>query len=754
MSIRPTTNPSRAFLSLPLALVVGYFLAIGPAAADAASAEGSPQRAGGGSTITGTVKTKHAGRPIVGATVEVVGQNRVARTDAAGRFSLGGLPAGTLLLSIKATGFGSATQQVPVDGSQPAEVSITLDVQFHEAPVIVTATPEGRDPLQIYQPADALGAKELEQKAGASLGQTLASEPGVSQAGIGSAPGRPVIRGLGGDRVLILEDGLRIGDVSSISPDHAVATDPSGADQIEIVRGPAVLLYGSNAIGGVINVLSNDVPSRRMERPTGSVLISGGSNAGEASIDADVVASTGPVSYRAGGSHREADEFDFQGGVAGNSQYEIDSGHLGVSLVGPAGSAGIAYRAYDGDYGIPVSEDGDPLDAGDDGVTLDLRSRSMKFRGSIDRSFGPFKGGRFEAVRRDYEHAEIEDTGDVGTRFDFDTTEIRADVTQKDLGHWRGSFGLWRLTQDFSAVGEEVLVPEAKTRGYAAFVYEELAFARVRHLFGARYEDRTVRQPAADIERDFDSWSAAVGSIIELGEPVSLAFNLTRNAKAPSAEELFANGPHAATFAFEVGDPTLRQETSRGIDLSLRFKGSRLDGELTLFKTRFDNFIFIAPTGMVDMDSGLPIFAYEQADADFQGFEWHGDIHLQEHLILELLADYVRGENLGADEPLPRVTPARVGVGLRYETERWFVAGETRVAARQDRVASVETETGGYTLYNLFGGFTLPTGGTLHRVVVRVENLTDKLFRNHVSSVKDIVPQPGRNVQLAYRVLF
>jgi iron complex outermembrane recepter protein len=727
------------------------------AATDTSPGTSEPATRPTGSTISGVVTTEHSKKPIVGAQVEIAGQNRVARTDGAGRFSLGGLPAGTYLVSVTATGYGSYATQVPVDGTNTVPMNVVLDVQFHEEKVIVTASTEARDPLQVYQPTDVLGQKELDQRAGVSLGQTLSNEPGIAQTNLGSAPARPVIRGLGGDRVLILEDGVRIGDVSSISPDHTVAADPAGADRIEVVRGPANLLYGSNAIGGVINILGNEIPSRLIDRPTGSLFLSGGSNANEFSSTGDFEASSGPVAYRLGGSHREADNFDFNGGVAGNSQYDIDSGHAGVSLVGPAGSAGIAYRSYDANYGIPVSDAGALVCDGCPGVTLDVKQHSVKARGELDRPFGPLKGLRLEAAHRNYDHAEIEDTGEVGTKFTNDTTEIRVDATQKDKGKWRGSFGLWHLDQDFSAAGEEVLVPSAKTKGLAGFVYEELAYEKIRYLFGGRFESQSIDsidQSATPVKKDFDTFSAAVGTIVTLSKPLSLAVNLTRSAKVPSAEELFANGPHAATFAFELGDPTLNEETSYGADVTLRSRTKRFSSDLTLFESRFNDFIFISPTGLVDAGSGLPIFAYGQADADIRGLEWHGDLQLKEHLILELLADTLRGQNRGTDEPLPQMTPSRAGLGLRYENDRFFVAGETRVAARQTRTAPLETETGGYTLYNLFGGYTLVGKGIIHRFGVRLENLSDKLYRNHVSLVKDLVPQPGRNIQLTYRLQF
>ncbi|MGH9798719.1 MAG: TonB-dependent receptor domain-containing protein, partial [Candidatus Polarisedimenticolia bacterium] len=321
----------------------------------------------------------------------------------------------------------------------------------------------------------------------------------------------------------------------------------------------------------------------------------------------------------------------------------------------------------------------------------------------------------------------------------------------------KGSFGVWYLDQDFNAVGDEALVKAAAIRGHAGFIYEELAFDKVSWLFGGRYDSQSVDNldPLAPAERDFSDLSMAAGAIVKLGEPLDLTVNLSHSFKAPSAEELYANGPHVATFTFEVGDANLGEESGNTIDLGLRFKGRRFDGELNLFKTRFDDFIFLQPTGVLDPGgSGLFVSNYTQADADFAGAEWHADIHLLEHLTLELLADYVRAENLDTDAPLPQISPMRAGVGLTWATDRYFVTGEVRAASKQDRIAPVETETGGYTLYNLFGGVTIPSKGLVHRIGVRLENLTDKLYRNHVSLTKDIVPQPGFNAQLTYRLIF
>ncbi len=721
----------------------------------AEEATSAPPALGGGGTLEGKVTEQHSGRPLVGAQVEILGQPRVSRSNGEGRYRFENLPAGNYVVIVHASGYAKKSLTAVLDGSQPATLDFVLDLTLHEEHVVVTASPEARDPLQVFQPTSTMGATDLERKGADSLGMTLAEEPGVANTNLGTITARPVIRGLGSDRVLILEDGMRIADVSSISPDHAVAIDPNAADRIEVVRGPANILYGSNAIGGVVNVIQNEIPRKLEEQPTGSLLFGAGSNADALLGNGDFSVAAGAVAFHGMLSHEEADNFETPEGVAGNSQYDVDSGSLGVAGVGSTGSVGASYRKYEGNYGIPVSEDGEPIPDGGTGVTLDVRQSSYRLCGEISKEYGWLKGARIQAIHRNYEHAEIEDTGEVGTQFELDTDELRADFTHKQLGRWKGSFGVWGLDQDFSALGEEVLVPSAKTKGYAAFIYEELACERVTYLMGARYDSQTVNPGTTDPTRDFSGGSGALGAIVKLGEPMDLAINLTHAFKAPSSEELYASGPHVATFSFEQGDPNLEEETSNGLDLSLRFHTKkRFQGAFTLFEARFQNFIFLVPTGLIDPGSGLPIFQYTQDDADFRGLEFHGDINLLEHLVLELLADYVRGQNTGADEPLPQMPPARAGVGLAWESNRYFASGEVRVGAKQDRNPPGETETDGYTLINLLGGVTLTSGSVVHRITLRLENLTDELYRNSVSLTKDIVPQPGRNVQLSYRLLF
>lgn len=707
--------------------------------------------------IHGTIIAQHNHKGVVGALVEIVERRQIARTDSQGRFAFSDLPPGVYHLAISAEGYASTALVVTVGGAGPdldAQADAALDLQFHDKPVLVTASPTPKDPLQVYQPTSTLGTTELDKRAESSLGMTLQNEPGITTTNLGTAPARPVIRGLGGDRVLILEDGTRVSDVSSLSPDHAVAVDPSSAQSVEIVRGAANLLYGSNATAGVINVINGEIPTKRLDRPTGSVTVSGSSNASEASGTADVAGSAGPISYSAGGSARDGDEFHFNGGVAGNSQYDFEGYHAGLSWVGAAGYLGASFRDYQGNWGIPVSDAGFLLSEGEKGVTLDLSQQSYKLAGEITRPFSVFTGARLQAVRREYTHTEFEDTGEAGTTFNLDTTEVRADITHRKVWRFTGTFGAWLLDGDFSAIGDEAIVPQAKTRADAGFFYEEMEVPGAKILFGGRYDAQSVDPGSTGPRRRFDSWTGAIGTIVNPSGTISGAVNLTRNFKAPSAEELYANGPHAATFQFEQGNAQLDAETSYGYDVSLRLNSKRVSGELSAFRTDFSDFIFLEPTTMIDPTSGLPIGIYTQADALFQGMELHADVELIEHLTLELTGDQVRATNAETDEPLPQIPPYRIGAGLNWQRDRYSVGGETRYVGPQHRIASVETPTDGYTIYDVFGQISLPSGRIVNRITLRGVNLTNRFYRNHVSLTKDLVPQPGRNVRLAYTLLF
>lgn len=707
-------------------------------------------------SLKGKIIAEHSREPIVGATVELVELRRLARTNAEGTFVFEDVAAGTYAISVTAGGYADQIRHVTVPNG---EADFVLDLRFHEEPVVVTTSPDPMDAMQVYQPTNVVGGEQLEFRGTPSLGTTLQNEAGITTTSLSQASSRPVIRGLGGNRVLVLEDGSRTGDVSFLSDDHAVTVNPMGADSIEVVRGAANLLYGSNAIGGVVNVLSGDVPAKLNDRPTGSVAFGASTNTDELTGGLDLEGALGSMGYHLGAWRSDAGEYQFNGGTAGNSQSDFTTFNGGLSYIGAAGYAGFAYRDQDSDYGIPVSEEGELIEEGEHGITIRMQQESLRLRGELARDFGIFSGGRFQAIRHDYKHTEFEDTGDVGTVFDQQTDEYRADLTHREVGRFSGTFGAWYLNSELQATGAEAYLPFAETTGYAAFFYEDVDLGGARLQFGGRYDQQDVDPGPGGDEKDFSGGSAAVGAIIHPKGSWSVPVNVTSNFKAPSAEELFADGPHLANLTFEIGDPDLSEETSVGVDLGFRWETPRFSGVVTVFRTDFTDFIFLdIDPNVLDGDPnntvGLPTGTYVQTDALFYGAEAHADISLVEHLTLDVTADMVIAEDDETGEPLPRIPPLRAGAGVHWDTDRYGVGAEARFTDEQDRVAPNEEPTNAFTIYNVFGHVQLAGGPVVHRFTLRVANLTDRFYRNHISRVKEILPEPGRSARLLYTLIF
>lgn len=346
--------------------------------------------------------------------------------------------------------------------------------------------------------------------------------------------------------------------------------------------------------------------------------------------------------------------------------------------------------------------------------------------------------------------------GEPEATFLNDANEARLEVTHRDLGPLRGAIGLQLSDRDFSVVGEESLLPPTQTGTRAIFVFEETGEGRVRFQFGGRYEQQDVEVDAGDLpDRSFSGLSGSVGIVFVPNADYTAVLSLSHSARLPVAEELYFNGPHEATFQFQVGDPNLREESGNGLDLAFRKRSGIVTGELSVFAQRFDGYIFQNATGETEDD--LPVFVFAQRDATFRGAEAHADIELlhrdPNHLALELTADYVRA-SLSGGGSLPFIPPMRYGAGLRYQGQSLYLLGEVRHANAQDRVAEFETTTTGYTLVNAAAGYRFILADTVHDVMLRGNNLTDELAYNHINPLKDVVPLAGRDFTLSYRLTF
>lgn len=689
---------------------------------------------------------------VSGAVVSLVPAQREARSgdDGVARFT--DVAPGEYDVAVRDSGFSPTRTHVAVVEGPALRVPIALATGAHFSES-VTVSPNGRDTFESYQPASVLGGEDLQQRLGNTLGATLASEPGVNVRSFGSGNARPVVRGLDNDRVLILENGARTGDLSSQSADHGVTLDPATATQIEVVRGPATLLYGSSAIGGVVNLVSDEIATRPVTSLHGAVTAQGASADDNGGLAGNLNGGNGALAWRVNGSAQRTGDYATPDGAVPNSQSSSRSGGGSLAYTNEDGYLGASYQYIDTRYGVPYVEEGE--------TTLHPRRTRVDLRGER-RDLGGFVSGlKFQGGFRDYAHDEIEGSGEIATSFRNKSVEGNLFLNHKALGPLTGTFGVRGEHRDYSAAGEEALAPPTTQASVSAFLYEELAFRHVSVQFGSRVDHTSFATDGAAVERPglpdraFTNLSASLGFLGYLRDDLTVAVNLARAARNPSLEELYNLGPHAGNFAFEIGDPALPTEIAHGADLSLRFRGARLQAEATGFVNDIDGFIFPFQTGAVDEDEGLPVVNFRSADSRFVGFEAHVDAGLTKDLWLVLGGDAVHGALRGDGDPaLPRIPPHRFWVGVRFEHGPFHLEGEVKTAGRQDRVYGAETPTDGYTVVNAHGSYQLTTGHTVHTLTLRVDNLGDALYRNHLSYIKDLAPEMGRSVKLVYGVRF
>lgn len=656
----------------------------------------------------------------------------------------------TLVISVGGTALTASAQPQPTQSVEE---------------VVVTGVPVDRDPGELAQSVTVLRGDELARSRAATLGETLASQLGVSSSQFGAGASRPIIRGLAGARVQVLEDGLDTMDAATLSDDHAVGVDALAADQIEIFRGPTTLLYGSGAVGGVINTVTTRIPTRSPEGLEGAFELRADTVAGGRSAAARLDAGGSKFAWHFDAARRDSDDYEIPGfahadagpddvaGFVPNSAAESDAAALGGSWLGDQGFFGAGMSLFDTVYGIP----GHAHEGGaEPPVTIDLTQRRFDVRGGWMRPGSPIEAVNLRVGGNDYEHVELE--GDaVGTQFTNDGSELRLEFLHRAIGPWAGAFGLQRSEREFAALGDEAFVPPVETATLGAFLVEQLDRDRWQLSLGGRVES-TRHVPTNGLPRyDESATSLSFGGVRAFGEGDALVLTLALSERIPVAEELYSDGPHLATSVVQRGAPTLGVETARHVDVGFRGRRGAIDWSLTGFRTSYADFIYLADSGAVDPVHVLPIFVYGQADADFSGIEAEVDLPLLMNegatVDLRLFADYVRGE-LASGESLPRLPPLRYGARFEYRNDRFLAGLEAARHDAQDDVAAYEEPTAGYTLVNADFRWQLVAGAAEIEVFATASNLGDAEARKHTSFVKHLAPLPGRNFALGVRSRF
>lgn len=707
-------------------------------------------------TIRGTVTLTGEGVPAHGADVLLPKLGKKTQTGPDGKFVLEGVPPGhwDVLAHMHSLSDQRRTVTVSVGGS--AEVAFELSLSPVREQVTISATGREETALETFVSALSVSSLDLAGKSSStSLGDLLDNQAGVAKRSFGPGTTRPVIRGFDGDRVLVLEDGIRTGSLSAQSGDHGEPIDPAQVERIEVVRGPATLLYGSNAIGGVINAVSPQHDLHEQPHPglSGSLSATGGTANSQGGGSGSLRYGMGAWQIWGGFGGMRTGDYDAPLGMIENSHTRLNNGRIGVGQFSNKASWTFGYSLQDGRYGIPSEEHHEGEEEEGNGhhgdVDLAYRRHQTRLTGSL-RNVAGLEQISLKLNYTDWNHRELEGA-DVGTRFSNKQFIYRGEFQQKRRGINSGTFGVWGMTRDFKSAGEEALSPPVQQQAVALFAVEQFDFERFRLQFGGRVE-RNQHEPDGLVKRSFTGLSGSAGISVPLWQGGVAVANLTESYRAPSLEELYFNGPHAGSGLFEVGNALLKRERSLGLDLSLRQQNRRFRGEVNYFNYRLSDFIYYAPTG--EIEDGLPEAKVEQAGARYTGAEARVGAALNSFLWINAGLDTVRAELRETKTPLPRIPPVRGRIGFDINRKGLSVRPELVLANHQHRIFETETGTAGFAVPNLTASYSIAKQHALHVFGVNMFNLSNRLYRNHLSLIKEFAPEIGRGVRFNYTVHF
>ena len=710
-------------------------------------------------TVVGRV-VDEGGEPIFAARVSVPRLERATIATSSGSFTIGRLAAGRHEIHAAQLGFAPGRVPVLVVAGDTARVTIVLARSaIALAAVQVTATVAASEPRAVAQSTATLEGGALEQRMAATVGATLAAQPGMAARTQGPGASAPVIRGLSGDRIVVLQDGQRTGDLASTAPDHGVTVDPASARRIEVVRGPAALLHGNNAIGGVVNIISDDIPSVVPPSITGSATLAAesASPGGAVLVEGSMrVGSRTALTVR-GGARSHGDLRLGRGAetsVLDGSHVRSHLASAGVAHEAAWGTVGGAFRGYGFEYGLPASG----------GLHLRGERREALVRAELRPSGTIAEGVRIEGGGQWYAHDEIAADGSVPTALGLRSASVRALARTRPLGPFRdGAFGVSALMRRNDVTGTGALTPANSSAGLGIFALQELPVGPVRIPVGVRVDRYVLRSEeserfGAGRQRRFAGLSGSIGLVVPLADGVTAAANVARAFRSPTAEELFSEAGHAGTGAFEIGDPDLAAERGTGVDAVLRVERRRVTATISAYRNDIGDYIALRPTGrdtvVADGAGGqksLPLHIVSQRDASLWGLEGSAELVLRERWVVGVMGDLVRARD-ALGEPLPFLPPPRLGVAARFDDGRVRAGVETRHVFTQGRVPVGELRTGAHTLVDAHAGVRLPIAGRSHSITVRAENLGDRLYRDAASRIKHLAPAGGRNVAVVYRV--
>lgn len=687
-----------------------------------------------------------------------------------------------------------ATAVVVIAAPPVASAQSDEDAHHEIDQIIVTATPLSRTVENLAQLTTVLYGDELDRKQSTSIGETLSQEPGLSSSYFGPIASRPVIRGQFGERVRVLTNGLDSLDASALSADHQTTVEGLLADRIEIIRGPATLLYGSGAAGGLVNVVDTRFIEQPLSEPFSAALALGADTAvgnrdaafrahfgtGSFAFNADYfIRSTDNIEIPGfaesqvlrdleeaedGGEEEEGEEEAF--GVVENTDSDTQGGALGVSFVGDRGFFGVSLSTFDSEYGIPGHHHHDeeaPLpgepEVEEEQVRIDLEQTRIDAKGEYDLDGRFLSGIRFRAAVNDYAHTELEGA-ETGTLFNVQGADGRIELRHAKWANLEGAIGLQYKRIDFDAIGDEAFVPASDTKATSLFLFEELALSDAWLLQGsARFEGQSISGPTIAEKYDDTAFGASIGAVWRPVEDIRVSANFAMTERHPNSTELYADGPHVAAQRYERGSVTLSngilaKEESTNVDITVHGDTGRVEWSLTGFVNSIDDYILLRPTAL-EIDE-FQVFDYGQTDVEFTGMEIEALVEIWDrkdsHMHVRVFTDFVNAEEVATGANLPLIPPLRVGLGLHGGWDKFNASIDATFADDQTDVAENELPTEGYTLLNASLSYTLSDPGLY--IFLRGTNLLDEDIRQHTSPLKDLVPLPGQSLHVGLRYDF
>lgn len=708
----------------------------------------------------GYVLDSETKEPLSNVLVEIIELNKRDFTDSQGFFEFNNVPEGKYTLEITYDGYKPYTEKFQSGSDSVKNFLFYITALSFQIPVITITDDHPNSKFDnLLELSSVLKEKELQRNLGQTLAATLKNETGLAIRSMGPAPSRPVYRGLTGDRVLISEDGIKTSDLSATSPDHSVTVEPFTVERVEVLRGPKVLLKSPVTIGGVINVVRNEVPQTLPLR-----LIWKAGGFGETSNNGFLGSSVVEIPWknfvlRGEGTYRKTGDLKTPEGTLKNSDIETQNYSGGISYIGSWGFTGFSLREYKTDYGIP----GGFVGSHPKGVDISMLKKQYNFKLHYNFESKLVDHIDFDVSRVYYKHTEYESPDIIGAEFRIVNYLGYLNLIHKNTGFLKqGTVGVSFEARDFN-IGGFVFSPPSKSLNFSAYINEELSTSkRLSIEVSGRYNydritpEQNIQLSNLDtlIRRTFNTFSLSVSAIYELNKFLNIGLNLSKSSRVPTIEELYSDGPHLAAYSYEIGNPELKDEKGIGAELFVYHKSKNVFAMLTGFYNDLSYYIIPRNTGRINYATLLPVYQTVGVRAKIYGFESQLELTPVKKVTFTSSISYTKGIIKEKGSPLPQIPPMKSYLELKYNFKKLSFGVNSEMALRQNEVDDFETSTPGYIIFGAFGQYNISAGEFIHNISLNIDNITNRIYRNHLSRIKSIIPEPGINLRITYKLYY